>query len=96
MQSKTDSAIEAISNIFVGFMVSWAVLAFIVRPIWNLPTDGVQDFLITCVFTITSLARQYIIRRLFNGRDIGRAIVQARRKTIRRKSVAESINPLDI
>jgi hypothetical protein len=73
-QHKMDSFMESLCNIAVGFIISWAVWMYVVAPLFNLPTNHGTGFLITCVFTVTSLARQYILRRLFDGRTIWETI----------------------
>jgi hypothetical protein len=73
-QHKMDSLMESVCNIAVGFIISWAVWMWIVAPLFNIPTNHGTGFLITCVFTVTSLARQYIIRRLFDGHTIWETI----------------------
>jgi len=79
-QHKMDSLMESICNVAVGFFISWAVWAWIVAPLFKLPTSTSMGFLVTCVFTVTSLIRQYVIRRLFNGKTIWETI---RAKTAR-------------
>ena len=65
LQSKKSSFIESLVNTFVGFIVTIAFSPFIY---WlcdvqiNLP----QMSVVTILFTILSIARNYIIRRFFN------------------------------
>lgn len=73
-QSKADSLMESVCNIAVGFVISWAVWIWIVAPIMGYETGASQGFWITCIFTVTSLLRQYILRRIFNGRTIWETI----------------------
>lgn len=63
-QSKTHSAIEAITNILVGFGISILVTVAIL-PIWGFhPTTG-QAVEIAAIFSVISIIRSYILRRLF-------------------------------
>lgn len=68
-QSRVDSFMEAVCNTFIGFWVSlatWVIVAW-----WlQIPMSWSQNFLITGIFTVVSIARSYILRRLFNGRSI--------------------------
>lgn len=69
-QSKMDSFLESISNVAVGFFISWATWVFVVDPLFGFNTAGGTSFLITMIFTITSIIRSYVLRRIFNGRTI--------------------------
>lgn len=60
------SAIEAITNTAVGFFISWAVWVWVIVPVFDIPYHGGQGFAITCIFTVTSLLRSYVLRRIFN------------------------------
>ena len=73
-QHKMDSLMESVCNVAVGFFISWAVWVFIVAPMFGFSNSVGTSFLVTCVFTVTSLIRQYVIRRLFNGKTIWEAI----------------------
>lgn len=67
-QSKLESKIETVVNIGSGFLVSMAVLAWIVRPAVARGYLTWEDtFLITCVFTISSVIRSYYWRRFFDA-----------------------------
>lgn len=64
-QSKTGSAIEALTNTAIGFVIALAAQVFIAW--WmGLPTTYAQDFLITTFFTGISIIRGYLVRRWFN------------------------------
>lgn len=69
-QSKLDSFLEASSNTAVGFFISWGVWVFIVAPLFGFETGAGGSFLITCIFTVTSILRSYLLRRWFDGRSI--------------------------
>lgn len=66
MQSKKHSALEAIIGTAVGFAISWALLTFVISPLFHLKTNYSEDFLITCIFTVASVLRSYGVRRFFN------------------------------
>ena len=64
-QSRIESAIEATLNIGSGFIISlivWQVLAH-----WyGIPMPLTRNLEITSIFTVVSLTRSYIWRRIFN------------------------------
>ena len=69
-QTHMDSIMEVVTNVGIGFFISWAVLEFIIAPLFGVQTQGGSGFLITSIFTVTSVLRSYILRRLFNGRSV--------------------------
>lgn len=75
-QSRRASAVEATTNIVVGFIVSYLVWVLIVVPLYHLPVSHTDNFIITCIFTVASWIRSYTLRRVFNRRtlrEMGRA-----------------------
>lgn len=70
MQTRLESFIEANVNTFVGFLVSW-ITAYFVLPLFGMKKSVVSSFEITVIFTFLSIARNYIIRRIFNGKEKG-------------------------
>lgn len=72
-QSKTDSALEALTNILIG-----AGIALLAQLFW-FPLLGKQftlgeNLATTAFFTLVSFARSYGVRRLFNGRSVYQTI----------------------
>jgi len=65
MQSKLDSLLESLTNITIGFTVA-TISNFIVLPMFGYDVTAGDSILIAIVFTIISLVRSYIIRRVFN------------------------------
>jgi hypothetical protein len=65
MQKRKYSFIEAITNTIVGFIISF-LIQLIIYPFLNIPVRFEQNLIITSVFTIASILRGYLIRRLFN------------------------------
>lgn len=65
-QSRLFSAIESLTNVLVGYAlaVSTQMLVF---PWFGLPARLGDAIWIGMVFTVVSLARSYILRRVFNG-----------------------------
>ena len=72
-QSKLESLVEASLNTASGFVVSLLVWQWVVAPLFGLPVDWAMNFWITGIFTVVSILRSYIWRRLFNA-GINRAV----------------------
>jgi predicted ABC-type exoprotein transport system permease subunit len=66
-QTKLGSLIEAAISTAIGFVVSIA-LAMIVYPMFGHSFTLAQNFWITVIFTIASIARSYAVRRWANAR----------------------------
>jgi len=66
MQSRKMSIVEQICNVGSGYLISLLVWAYIVVPYWNLEVTVHDNLTITAVFTIVSIVRGYLWRRLFN------------------------------
>ncbi len=70
-QAPRHSLLESIANTATGFVVSniaWpAVEHFILRRAWH-PMQGLAVIL---VFTVLSVARNYLLRRFFNRKHSG-------------------------
>lgn len=86
-QHKADSFIETVTNVVIGFLVAMLTYTFIINPLWGLDSSVWDSFGITSVFMLFSILRQYIIRRLFNGRPI----YHTSRDYLRRKFHGRSI-----
>ena len=68
-QCKVDSFMEQAFNVTTGFILAaitwkWLILNMIAWE-WIVITDTLE---ITGIFSVVSLARGFVIRRLFNGR----------------------------
>lgn len=68
-QSKLDSLLEAFVNVFIGFSVA-TVSNFIVLPMFGYDVDAKDSILIAVVFTVISIVRSYVVRRIFNKLEI--------------------------
>lgn len=70
-QTKLGSAIEAWSNIAVGFTVNF-MANLLILPLFGFSSLTVRNnFIIGILYTIISLVRQYVLRRWFNGLKFG-------------------------
>ena len=65
MQSKTYSLIESVTNIIVGYFVALGA-QLVVFPMFGLSVPVRDNILIGLVFTVVSLVRSYVLRRIFN------------------------------
>lgn len=68
MQTKTNSLIEAVTNTSVGFIISLAA-TFVIFPLVGVESTGAKNIVITLFFTIISILRGYIVRRIFNKKQ---------------------------
>lgn len=64
-QSKTQSAIESIVNVAIGYGVA-VTAQIVIFPLYGLHVPLHENLQIGVLFTIVSLVRSYCIRRLFN------------------------------
>lgn len=60
------SLLESVANILIGFGIAFTV-QIIVFPLYGLETDTESHLEIVGIFTVVSLCRSYLLRRLFNG-----------------------------
>jgi hypothetical protein len=65
MQSRKFSLIESIASTVIGFLVS-LLIQVIIYPVMSIPVSLNQNLIITSIFTIASILRGYLVRRLFN------------------------------
>lgn len=65
MQSKKASLYESLANTGMGFFISLLV-AYYVFPLFGMPKSLNSSFWIVLIFTISSIGRNYALRRLFN------------------------------
>ena len=65
IQSKLESLAESITDMAIGFVLSVVVWMYIAAPIVGVEAQMGQAFWITCIYTVSSLARRYITRRFF-------------------------------
>lgn len=65
-QSKKGALVETALNIGSGFVISYLMWVFVVGPLFGLNTSLTDNLGITTLFTVTSVIRSYVWRRLFN------------------------------
>ena len=64
MQTKKGSLIEILLNIGTGFVVSYALTLYVL-PLYGFQVSRTNGFTITGIYTVVSMVRSYIYRRLF-------------------------------
>lgn len=69
-QTKFGSLVEAGVNIAIGFSINWCA-NMMVLPLFGFHVTGSDAFYIGIIMTGVSLARQYVLRRWFNGLKFG-------------------------
>lgn len=65
-QSKKSSLLEQFFNVGSGFIISLCVWVYVVNPVWELNVTPADNIYITLLFTVVSIVRGYVWRRLFN------------------------------
>ena len=63
-QSRAMSLVEAVANVGVGYAVA-VITQILIFPVFGLHTTLAQNLKMGAVFTVVSIARSYILRRLF-------------------------------
>ncbi|MDT8854836.1 hypothetical protein RNZ50_07350 [Paracoccaceae bacterium Fryx2] len=63
-QSRTMSLVEAVANVVVGYGVA-VITQILIFPVFGLQTTLAQNLKMGLVFTSVSIARSYVLRRLF-------------------------------
>lgn len=66
-QTKLESALEAASSTAFGFITSFVVWQAIAAPLFGYEVTLMDNFWLTTIFTVVSLARSYVFRRFFNA-----------------------------
>ncbi|RDC68072.1 hypothetical protein DLJ49_20180 [Rhodovulum sp. 12E13] len=65
-QSRTMSMVEAIANVAVGYGIAVGT-QILIFPIFGLHTTLAQNLKMGAVFTVVSIARSFLLRRLFEA-----------------------------
>ena len=72
-QSRIDSLMEAVCNVFIGFWIG-VLSNYAILPLFGYVPKFLDSLAIAALFTIISLLRSYALRRLFNGRTVWASI----------------------
>lgn len=66
MQSKRGSFAETVVSTVVGFLITM-VIQLTIFPMYGIHLEFHQDLQIVGIFTVASIARGYVLRRVFNN-----------------------------
>ena len=62
MQSKRDSLIETLTNVGIGWFISF-IANMLVLPLFGYNINLTDGVLISIIFTVISIIRGYVVRR---------------------------------
>ena len=65
MQTRKQSAIEAVMNILVGYTINF-IANFTLFPLFGWEISLEQNIIIGVIYTLISFARSYALRRFYN------------------------------
>jgi len=65
-QTKLQSIFETITQIMTGYMIN-VCMYMVILPLFGFNVTLTQSFQVSALFTVISLVRLYVIRRLFNN-----------------------------
>ena len=65
MQSRKGSGVEALANVAIGYGIAVGA-QMVIFPLFDVHLQHSQHFLMGGLFTIVSLVRSYVLRRVFN------------------------------
>jgi hypothetical protein len=65
-QSRLMSLVESVANVIVGYGVA-VVTQILIFPIFGLHTTLAQNLKMGAVFTVVSIARSFVLRRVFEA-----------------------------
>ena len=71
MQTRFQSALEAVANVVVGYGVAVATQV-VIFPLFGILVTLRDNLAIAAWFTVVSLVRSYVLRHWFNGLRFGR------------------------
>jgi hypothetical protein len=74
MQTRLDSLMEALTNIVIGFAINAVANVLILPAVLGVPVDLKALGMIGALFTIISVVRSYVLRRVFNGKTPWQAL----------------------
>lgn len=77
-QSKTESFVEAVINVVIGFSINYFA-NLLIFPLFGMHISAGDNFLMGLIYTGISVVRSYLIRRYFNAKLHNAAAVIAQK-----------------
>ena len=68
-QTKLESAIEVVVNVLIGYVVATAS-QIMIFPLFGIFLPLSDNLLIGAYFTAISIVRGYVVRRIFNRKEV--------------------------
>ena len=68
MQTKKDSLIESLTSTTIGWLIG-VILNLTVLPLFDYNITVVDSLLVSLIFTAVSVARGYVVRRIFDSKE---------------------------
>ena len=65
MQTRKQSAVEAVMNIFIGYTINF-IANMTLFPLFGWEISLQQNLIIGVIYTLISFARSYMLRRFYN------------------------------
>ena len=65
-QSARGALLESCLNVASGLVLSYLLLAFLIKPVYELDIDYTENFEIVLAFTVLSVIRSWTWRRIMN------------------------------
>ena len=65
-QSKQNSFVEQLLRVSFGFLLSVFIVQPLIFPIFDIHLNMIENTTVALIFTLVSIARGYITRRIFN------------------------------
>jgi hypothetical protein len=69
MQSQQQSATEIVTGTIAGLALAWVAGQYWIYPMFHVHVDYMLNLKMTSLFTIVSILRGYVWRRVFNRWD---------------------------
>jgi uncharacterized protein YacL len=62
------SLFETVTNTAIGFLISLVVWVVVVAPLYDIDLSWYNNLGVTCIFTVISIIRGFVVRRWFETR----------------------------
>jgi hypothetical protein len=69
-QHRVDSILETSTSVVVGFVVAMLTYRYIISPLYGFGSNTGESAGVVAIFTASSMIRQYLVRRVFDGKTI--------------------------